>query len=135
MADITVTASSVALVDGQTSNYTAGATITQGQAVYLDATDGDKAKPADADAVASAAAVGIALTAASTGQPVVVQKSGNINPGGTVTVGQVYVVSTTAGGIAPTADTLSGDFVTFLGIGTTASNIKLGILVSGVAEP
>ena len=135
MADLTVTAASVAKVDGITTEYTAGATITAGQVVYLDSTDSDKAKLADADAVASAAAVGIALNGASSGQPVVVQKSGNINPGGTPTNGAVYCVSTTAGGIAPAADLLTADFKTSLGVSTTATNIKLGILVSGVAEP
>jgi hypothetical protein len=51
------------------------------------------------------------------------------------TVGQVYVASTNAGGIAPYADLGSGDYVTILGVATTATNLKLSINQSGIAKP
>jgi hypothetical protein len=60
--------------------------------------------------------------------------------GGTLTfnaalaAGQVYVVSTTAGGIAPVADMGAGDFVTVLGIGTSTTVLKIGIIQSAVAK-
>lgn len=136
MADITVTAASVVpatsyrFVDG-----TAGATITAGQVVYLD-TSVNTYKLADADdTAAKAAAAGIALNGASSGQPVRVQTGGNINPGGTVVVGTIYVVSGNLGGIAPHGDLAQNDYVTVLGIGTTASNISLNIHASGVQVP
>lgn len=137
MADLTVTATGVLAASGAgKARGTAGGTITAGQPLYIDSSDSNKLKPCDADASAAAAAcVGIALHGAASGQPIEYQQSGDINPGATVTVGESYYVSDTAGGIKPAADLVSGDYVTFLGVGTTASNIKLGLLVSGVAVP
>lgn len=136
MADITVTAANVLKAAGGTViGVTAGGTVTAGQLVYKDTADSDEYKAADADAQATAALAGIALNGGADGQPIDVLTSGNINPGGTVTVGEVYCVSTTAGGIAPHSDLLTGDFVSILGIGTTTSNIKVDISVSGVAKP
>lgn len=66
-------------------------------------------------------------------QPVVYCSTGDYNPGGTVVIGTVYVVDLTAGGIAPTADMLTGDFQTIIGVATTTSNINIDINVSGVA--
>src|SRR4051812_11810596 len=73
---LTITAASVQMsADGQNHKFvrTAGATITPGQAVYLDVASG-KEKLADANlATLSAYKVeGIAMTAATDGQPVVV---------------------------------------------------------------
>lgn len=136
MSDLSVTAGSVAPVSGATIDYTrkAGATLTAGQLVYLDTADVNKAKLADADAVATALCHGITLNGASSGQPVAILTSGGVNPGATVVVGGRYHVSATAGGI--TADAVaSGDFPTIVGIGTTSSNIKFAIIVGGVAVP
>ena len=137
MAAINVMAANV--IPTETSDIiqrTAGATITAGQAVYLDATDSNKAKLADADAEASAVVVGIALNGASSGQLINIKTAGNINPGGTTTVAEMYYLSATAGAIAPSSDALaSSDYRTIIGVGTTASNLKLGILVSGVVVP
>ena len=133
MVDISVTAANVVKGTGAvTQNGTAGATITAGQSIYLDTVAGTL-KLADADVVASAAAAGIALHGASLNQPLAYQSAGRITIGGTVVVGTVYVVSITAGGVAPLADIASGDFVTVLGIGVTTAIIALDIQVSGVA--
>lgn len=137
MVDLVVTAASVAAGSNAVINrkYNAGGTITAGMPVYLD-TDTNTWKAADCDAsAATAVAGGIALHGASSGQPLAVQTSGNINPGATVTVGEIYVVSGTAGGIAPEGDLAAGDYVTVLGVGTSASNIALAIHVSGVQVP
>src|SRR6266496_1447543 len=103
MADLTITAANVASGTGsQTSDGTAGGTITQGDAIYQDATDSNKWKRADANlSAAAAAAIGIALNAAENGQPVRIQVGGEMNPGATLAVGTVYVLSATAGKIAP----------------------------------
>lgn len=137
MANITITAANVAPATGYGfKDGTAGATITAGQTVYQDAADSNHFKLADADATAATATVvGIALNGASDGQPVRVQTTGNINPGGTVVVGKVYVQSGDAGGIAPIDDLATGDRTTVLGIGTTVSNIKLSINNSGALVP
>lgn len=139
MADITVTAANVAPGSDAFINkdYNFGATVTQGQSVYLDtSTTPPTWKLADADSTATtAAAKGMSLNAGSSGQPAAVQISGGYNPGGTVAVGTIYVVSGTAGGICPSSDLASGDWVTIVGIGTTTSNIQLLFLASGVQVP
>ena len=136
MADITVTAANV--ISGTYAVFvhgTAGATITAGQVVYLD-TSANTYKLCDVDLSAAAAVIaGIATHGASSGQPLKVQVAGNINPGGTVGVGTVYVGSGNAGGIAPHSDMAQNDYAGIIGIGTTTSNIKLGILNSGVLVP
>jgi hypothetical protein len=134
MANLTITAASVAKgARANVKNGTAGAAITQGQPVYIDATTGNLF-PADADVLASAAVVGIALNAASTGQPVAYQTSGPITIGATVVVGTAYYASTTAGGICLESDLATGDFATFLGFATTTAIITLDIKASGVAK-
>ena len=131
MADISVTAANVKKGSGATTiTGTAGETITAGQVLYLDTADNEY-KKADADASASAVAAGIALCGAADGQPIIIQTGGNINIGGTVTVGEIYVVSATAGGVAPEGDLTTGNYVTVLGIGTTTANIALKIHSSG----
>lgn len=139
MSDISVTAASVLEATGaKTEIGTAGAAITIGQVVYKDATASNKWKLAvnSTAAAAGASGVGIALTeAGADGQQIIVMTSGNVNPGGTVVVGEIYCVSPNAGGIAPEADVVGDDFVTFLGIGTTSSNIKLSPVVSGAQIP
>lgn len=129
MADLTITASSVALVSGITRHGTAGGTLTAGQPVRL--SSGELVAASDASAAAAAVA-GIALHGASDGQPIAYQDSGVIAIGATVAVGKVYVLST-SGGIAPVDDVASSEFITVLGVGVTAANIKLGINASGVA--
>jgi hypothetical protein len=134
MAVLTITAASVAPGTGsKTKSGTAGAAITQGQPVYLDAT-AITIFPADADVLASAAVVGIALNAASTGQPVTYQTSGPITIGATVVVGTAYYASTTTGGVCRESDLASGDFATFLGFATSTTVITLDIKAAGVAK-
>ena len=137
MADITVTAANVAPGTGAVIDrrYNFGATVTAGQVVYLD-TATNTWKLADNDSSATTAVLGgVALHGGASGQPAAVLTGGNYNPGATVVVGTIYVLSSTAGGICPAADLGSGDYVAKLGIATTASNIAVAIQVSGVAVP
>lgn len=119
-------------------DQTAGATITAGQVVYYDSADG-LMKLAEADSATAAARVpyGIALNGASNGQPLKVQRGGQIDIGATVVDGTVYVLSgTAAGGIAPAADLTAGWFTSVIGIGIEPNDIKMpamGPLVGGVA--
>lgn len=138
MTDISVTpANVVASTGAQKKTLLAGGTITAGMAVYFDSSvTPPTVKAADADATAlTADAKGIALNGGSVGQPITVQTGGRINPGGTVVVGEIYVVSGAAGGIAPEGDLAAGDWVTVLGIGVTAALIDLNIHASGVQVP
>ena len=136
MADVSVTAASVVKTATSLIGYgTAGGTVTAGQPVYADTTASNKLKPCDADVIASSKAIGIALHGASDGQPLQYCYGGNLTFNSAFTVGQVYVCSVNAGGIAPYADLAAGDFVTILGVATTATNLKIGILYSATAKP
>lgn len=136
MADLSPTAGSVLKYSGATVVYdgVAGDTITAGMPVYKDATDSDALKPCDADVLATAAAVGIALNGASDGQPVAYQTGGDIDLGCTLVVGVIYVVSTGAGKICPEVDLGSGDFFTLLGIAIAANKLRLNINAPGIAH-
>ena len=136
MADLTITAADV-LKTTTTKTYqgVAGATVTAGQPVYADAADSGKYKPADADASATSAAIGIATHGAAAGQPLIVAQYGSLTLSAVMTAGEVYCVSTTAGGIAPVGDLTSGNYVTVLGVATTTSNLKLGLNASATAKP
>lgn len=137
MADLTITAANVIPSSGaRRSEYfiDTGVTVTAGQAVYVDTTSG-KLKLADADAAASALALGIAELGGSPGQKIpVVYEDDAFTAGATLVVGETYVVSTTAGGIAPLSDLAAGDFTTILGIATTAALLKLRPFVGGTAR-
>lgn len=137
MADVVVTAAEV-LPDASTQiiDVIFGATVTAGQTIYLDAADGNKAKLADANASAAAAATkGIAMNGGAAGQPGKMAIAGTLDPGFTVGVGSIYVQSANAGAIAPVADLASGHFVTVLGVGITASQLALIMKNAGVAVP
>lgn len=137
MADVTITATSVAYgSNADIERGYLGATVTAGQVVYKDSAD-NLFKLADGNSGTAAArtAYGIALNGGASGQPVAVQRSGDYTVGGTVTVGGVYVLSATAGGIAPVADLASGNYTNLIGIGITASTMRLFIGTAGVAVP
>jgi hypothetical protein len=136
MAAISITAGSVVPQSDAvfSKDYLFGATITQGQAVYLDLSQNPaRWEIADNGAEATANVKGIATSAGADGQPGVVQTGGSIAIGGTVSVGKPYVLGT-SGGIIPVDDaTATGTvYSSLIGIGTTTGIIKLGFLVSGV---
>ncbi len=146
MPDLSITAASVANTYRANNAPAAGklaaneavylvgtAAITQGQAVYVSTSTG-LLELADADALATALVKGIALSAGSPGQPIVIQLYGDIDLGATLTVGQIYVASTTAGGIAPYSDLGSGDYISTLGAADAADNMELDITNTGIAK-
>ena len=136
MADLTITAASVAPGTGAKIDrrYNAGATITAGQLVYLDTTT-ETLLLADANASALTAVLhGVALHGASSGQPLAVLTDGPITIGATVTLGHVYALSATAGGIAAVADLATGHYTSLLGVATSASVIDVAIHVSGAVR-
>lgn len=126
MADLVITAAEVLAAAGAVEKIrTAAETITQGDVYYLDSTASDQAKKSDADASdAASVGKGIALSAAGTGQKFVGLEGGNIDPGGTTVVGETYVVSGTAGKMAPIADLTNPDRLTIVGIATSTSNLE-----------
>lgn len=134
MSDLSVTAASCLPGAGAViEEGLAGATITAGQAVYRD-TDGTY-KLADADGASATirTARGIALNGASSGQPLKIQKQGNITLGATLTPGVTYYLSNTAGGICPLADVGTGEYYHIIGIATSATNLLMALAYSGVS--
>ena len=141
MADLTVTASQVKAGAGAVEGTgVAGTTVTAGQPVYEDATDG-RIKLADSNlSLAAAKARGVALHGALANQPIRYQKGGKVilGAGAAPVKGTIYVVSATAGGIAPAADLVSGWHATILGVGDGDGGLDLvpgGPFASGHAVP
>lgn len=135
MVDVTVTAANVAIGSGaQTVTLQAGAAINAGQLVYYDTTTGT-AKLADADALASAALSGMAISesAGATGQFITVVTRGYVTMNAGLTAGVTYYVSTTAGGVAPFADLGSGDYITVVGTAVSTTSLYVNPFASGVA--
>ena len=136
MVDLTVTATSVAPGGNSTVvNGTAGATITAGQVLYLDSSDG-RLKLADANSATAAirSPYGVALNGAASGQPVAVLTKGLVTIGATMTAGVAYYLSNTAGGICPVADvTGTGTYPTIIGIATSTTVLDVRLHESGVS--
>jgi hypothetical protein len=110
----------------------AGGTLTAGMAIYIDTAASGVIKACDADALASSICAGIALHAASPGQPIKYATSGDLTFS-TMAVGTVYFVAiTTAGSLCESSDISTGDYVSIVGVATTATNLKLGINNSGI---
>jgi hypothetical protein len=140
MADITVTAANVAKgANAVVGQEILGATVTAGQTVYLDTATGTMklvdANSATALARAPGSRGGIALNGGGSGQPVQVQRGGDITMGATLVVGMVYMASATAGGVCPHADLTTGDYPTILGIARTAAILEMTIVSTNVAKP
>ncbi len=128
MADVVVVAANVALdpaISSDTGDLIAGEAITQGQPVRISAADSKAYRAQSTTTVDDAAAVGIALNSASTGQPVRYATYGTMDLGVTLTDGAVYVVSETIGGIAPVADLTTGNFLTLLGVGKSDGKLQM----------
>ncbi len=136
MADLVITAANVVRTSGIKVEAIAGETITAGQAIYIDTSDSNEMKLSDCTTSATTAVVdGIALDGASDGQPIVYLKAGGVlNPGATVAVGKIYVLSA-SGAIAPVDDLTSADYTTIIGYATTTSSMTLTLDASGVQVP
>jgi hypothetical protein len=140
MAAVSVTAaevlpiSSVAIVQ---VDALLGATVTAGQAVYKDeSVTPNTWKLAQADGTAAEATCGgIAMGGGASGQTVKVATAGALDPGFTVTVGEIYVLGATAGSIYPEADLLASDYVSIIGVGISASRLDLILKNTGVEVP
>lgn len=132
MAEISITPGNVvAGTDADFYDGIAGGTVTAGVVCYLDDTD-NSLKSADANvSVTEAEVKGIALHGASAGQPLRVQVSGELTIGGTVVLATIYILGAGgSGGIAPSVDLASGWYTSVLGVASSATKLRLGILNS-----
>lgn len=103
----------------------AGAAITAGKVVYKSSTDG-KLYLADSDSGTAAVrdAVGIAIVTGAAGSRITyVIEDDDLTIGATVSNGAVYVLSATAGGIAPLADATTGWYPTVIAVGKSSTKI------------
>lgn len=136
MTDLAITAANVAPgSDAQTERRNAGATIAQGQPMYIDSSDTWQLADGDG-AAALRVATHISLSSGASGQPMIGQKivSGtSITIGGTMVLGVVYCLSGNVGKICPSADVGSGNFLQVIGIPTSTTVMKLSGVNAGVA--
>lgn len=142
MADLSLTASSFA--PGANAvikpRQKSGDTLTRGQVVYRDGTDGNRWKRADANASALTAGngteVGLACQDVAANQFFdVLLEDDDLTLGGTIlTANTVYIMSATAGGIAPLADLTTGWYLVVLGVGKSTSKMNFSPIKSGVAS-
>jgi hypothetical protein len=106
------------------------AAITAGDVVALvSGGAANRIAPADADALATGRAIGIAQgSTGSAGNPVVVRVAGvstTVTGGGSFTIGDPVYVSTTAGTLTQTAPSASGDVVMQVGIATNTGAVLI----------
>ncbi len=113
----------------------AGETITAGQPVYQNSSSLAIYK---ADANASDPAykvIGISENGAAAGQPISVCESDPaFTPGCTMAIGDVVILSATAGGITEAANKASGWFVSSLGVAYSTTQMDFKIVRSDVAK-
>ncbi|KKL16980.1 hypothetical protein LCGC14_2490120 [marine sediment metagenome] len=134
MADLTVVAANVKpAASTVTKKGIAGESISAGESVFK-AADGGIELCENDQAALDAACIGVALNDAAVDQPIEYAITGDVNMGAIMTIGQTYVVGAAPGGIAPEVDVIATEFLTVIGVATTTSNLKLGILQSGVAH-
>jgi len=128
MSDISITpASVIPSANAIIKSGIAGATITQGQTVYIDSSANYVLKLADADASAlSAVVAGIASSAGAAGQRInYIESDPALTFGGTVLSGDPIYQSDVAGGLTKTfADLETGDIVTVLGVATSTTTMN-----------
>jgi hypothetical protein len=136
MADISITAANVLASSAATiiRQYNYGATVSTGQAVYLDSS-ALTWKLIDNNAAVTgnelATLKGIALNTGASGQPAdICVKDTDFTPGGTLTNGSTVYTSTTAGGIAHDVPA-SGVYPTVLGVAKSTTKLNLNPISSG----
>lgn len=141
MADISVTAASVvAPSNARLLRGIAGEALSAGQVIAKNASN--RIVKADANAVDGEDpdtylrnCKGIAVTSAAANQPVFYMNEGSLTFNAALTAGVVYVLSGTAGGIAPVADLASGMDVVILGVASSTTVLDIHIFSSGIEKP
>jgi len=137
MAAISITAANLQPgSDAVTVQGFALVALTAGQTVYRDAATG-KFGLCDSDhaTAANRECYGIALNTAGINQPVSIIRQGLVTLGGTVVVATVYVAGATAGAINPTTDLAAGWYTAVVGVGYSATQLRVGIINGGAAVP
>lgn len=138
MADLATITAVRPTSDTTTAKVTYGATVAAGQCLYLDTSDNEyKLAISDSGSATTttANASAIAMTPGVDGGYGIIATGGSIIlVGTTAAVGEQYMVSNTAGGIAPDADIGAGDYVTQIGVATTTTTLKLNFNATGITH-
>lgn len=137
MAAISVTASSVVAStdNNDLDRGIAGEAITAGQALCRNSTTGViELFDGNGASAYMKICVGIAAHAASTGQPIIFQRQGNMTFNAVLGAGVPYFGGSTAGGIHPAGDLGSGITTVLIGVGTSTTVLKINIFNSGAAQ-
>ena len=141
MADIGITASAVKPANANTviGRGIAGGTINAGEAVFADPADGYKLKQAlSSNQTQSNNVVGIALNSAWADQPLAYVISGDVTVNAVLTAATVYVLGSGAGRISASADLDASSGTRYgvvLGISTSTTNLRVGVIMSGALNP
>ena len=135
MSNLSPTAANVKRVSGAIFQKTAGAAMVRGDVCYLKASDGKAYLAQNDGTTEESEGLYIALNDAGADQPVTLQKGGEVNLGAILTVGVIYVLSATAGKIAPAADLVSTNKLTIIGCARTTSILRLAPCAPGGAVP
>lgn len=138
MSDLSITAANVIPQANATIDFSrrAGATITAGDMVYLEAAS-KKWKIADADSATQEVQEtgGMALNGAADGQPLAVCTMGDVAMGAVLTAGARYYLSSNPGKIQPEADLSEGEEINLIGLAKTTSVLSVRITRPGVTVP
>jgi len=138
MADLSITAANVGVASSITKVVVveAAEAITRGMAVYRNGSNSNKATKAINTASASTAVYGIAQSeSASDGDFIAVATSGTIITGASMTVGQLYYLSSTAGKLMPYADLTTNDYINGVYRATTSTKAILVLENNGIQSP
>lgn len=134
MADVTITAANVKATSNTTTQIVQfGEAVDQGECVLLVNSD-NKYYLSDNSTTTLADARGIALTPNVADGYGVIATAGDIDIGGTLAVGTIYTVSSTAGAIHPEADLASTEILTVVGYGKTAALLTLNFNATEIAH-
>ena len=138
MADLSITAANVGVASSITKVVVieAAEAITRGMAVYRNGSNSNKATKAINTASASTAVYGIAQSeSAADGDFIAVATSGTIITGASMTVGQLYYLSSTAGKLMPYADLTTNDYINGVYRATTSTKAILVLENNGIQSP
>ena len=108
-------------------NVTTFEDVADGDAIYLRASDGKAGKAVANSTLDKAVVAGFADTAASSGDQVKVLVAGMLDYPSAIDPGDVYFLGTTAGAIATSAPSGSGQYVTRVGEGATTTELSIQI--------
>jgi hypothetical protein len=114
----------------------AGEAITRGQAVYQVPVGGTW-KKADADgALPLPNMAGVVMSDAATGQPIIIcTDDPNFKPGFTLAIGEVAILSSTAGAFCLFSDYATGWYMVVALVGLGSGNARLKIIRADLPKP